>query len=169
MISHLLLMRHAKSSWSDGSLSDHERPLNKRGEKAATAVGAALTARGYPPDIIWCSDAARTRQTAMRLIRAIPAAQEVDYSPDFYHASAEQVLMICGKQTEPGGRLMLLGHNPGWAALHEYFTGQYHDYPAGACTVLKRTEKSFSNRDGGDWLAPKSWRMIDLILPRGLE
>ena len=157
-------MRHAKSSWSDGSLSDHERPLNARGESAAIAVGNALTARGYPPNIIWSSDAARTRQTAMRLIRAIPGAQIVNYNSEFYHASLETVLTICGKQIEPEGRLMLLGHNPGWAALHEYFTGQYHAYPTGACTVLARTDKG-----DGDWLAPKSWRMIDLILPRELE
>ncbi|WP_409434073.1 SixA phosphatase family protein [Litorimonas sp. RW-G-Af-16] len=154
-------MRHAKSSWSDGSMSDHERPLNTRGEQSATAIGATLTARGYAPDIIWSSDAKRTRQTAMLLIRAIPGAQEVHYNPDFYHASAEQVLMICGKEIEPQGRLMLLGHNPGWAALHEYFTRRPHDYPTGACTVLERT-----NRGGGDWLSPSSWRMIDLVLPR---
>jgi len=164
MLSHLLLMRHAKSSWSDGSLSDHERPLNKRGEKAAIAVGQALVARCYAPDIIWSSDATRTRQTAMRLIRAIPGAQEVHYDPDFYHASVETVLNVCGKQVEPTVKLMLLGHNPGWAALHEYFTGQYHDYPTGACTVLSRLAKS-----DGDWLDPASWRMIDLILPRELE
>jgi len=155
MLSHLLLMRHAKSSWSDGSLSDHERPLNKR---------EALTARGYAPDTIWSSDATRTRQTAMRLIRAIPGAQTVNYNAGFYHASVQQVLMICGKQVEPEGKLMLLGHNPGWAALHEYFTGQYHDYPTGVCTVLKRLYDS-----DGDWLDPASWRMIDLILPRDLE
>ena len=105
-------MRHAKSSWSDGSLSDHERPLNKRGKRAAEAVGHALTARGYPPDIIWSSDATRTRETAMRLIRAIPGAQTVNYNSDFYHASLETVLSVCGKQIEPDGKLMLLGHNP---------------------------------------------------------
>ena len=164
MLSHLLIMRHAKSSWSEGRLSDHERALNPRGEKAALAVGNALTARGYPPDIIWSSDSTRTRQTAMRLIRAIPGAQTVNYNSDFYHASAHQVLTICGKQTEPEGRLMLLGHNPGWAELHEYFTGHYHDFPTAACTVLQRTDYQ-----GGDWLDPKSWRMIDLILPRELE
>jgi len=163
MLSHLLLMRHAKSSWSDGSLSDHERPLNDRGEKAAVAVGSALVARGYAPDTIWSSDATRTRQTAMRLIRAIPGPQVVNYNSDFYHASAEQVLAVCGKQIEPDGKLMLLGHNPGWAALHSYFTGQPSDYPTGACTVLKRSD----NRDG-DWLDPASWQFIDLILPRAL-
>jgi len=157
-------MRHAKSSWSDGSLSDHERPLNERGETAASAVGQALSARGYAPDIIWSSDSTRTRQTAMRLIRAIPGAQTVNYNSNFYHAGVETVLGICGKQIEPAGKLMLLGHNPGWAGLHEYFTGQYHDYPTGACTVLQRTDYQ-----SGDWLDPKSWRMIDLILPRELE
>ena len=164
MLSHLLLMRHAKSSWSDGSLSDHERPLNKRGEKAAIHVGEALVARGYAPDIIWSSDAVRTRQTAMRLIRAIPGAQTVNYNSNFYHAGLETVLTICGKQIEPEGKLMLLGHNPGWAALHEYFTGHDHDYPTGACTVMQRTDYQ-----SGDWLDPKSWRMVDLILPRELE
>lgn len=157
-------MRHAKSSWSDGSLSDHQRPLNKRGEKAAEAVGHALTARGYTPDIIWSSDSKRTRQTAMRLIRAIPGAQTVNYDSNFYHAGVQTVLTVCGKQIEPEGKLMLLGHNPGWAALHEYFTGQYQDYPTGACTVMSRNMQS-----EGDWLAPSSWRFVDLILPRELE
>ncbi len=163
MLDHLLLMRHAKSSWSDGSLTDHERPLNKRGRKSAEAVGAALHARGYAPDIIWSSDSKRTRETAMLLIRAIPGAQTVNYDPDFYHASADQVLMICGKQIEPSGNLMLLGHNPGWAALHEYFTRQFDDFPTAACTVLKR-----SGKGDGDWLSPDSWRMIDFIRPREL-
>ena len=99
-------MRHAKSSWSEGRLSDHERPLNMRGEKSAEVMGAALHARGYAPNIIWSSDATRTRQTAMRLIRAIPGAQTVEYSADLYHASATQALSICGRQIEPDGRLM---------------------------------------------------------------
>ena len=156
-------MRHAKSSWSDGSLSDHERPLNERGEKSALAVAQALIARKYPPDIIWSSDATRTRQTATLLIRAIPGPQIVNYNSDFYHAPAQQVLSICGKQIEPDGKLMLLGHNPGWAELHSYFTGQEHDYPTGACTVLER-----SKNNDGDWLDPASWILKDLVLPREL-
>ncbi|MEP1229837.1 MAG: histidine phosphatase family protein [Litorimonas sp.] len=163
MLSHLLIMRHAKSSWSDGNMSDHERPLNEHGQQSAEAMGATLYARGYAPDIIWSSDALRTRQTAMRLIRAIPGAQSVEYSSDFYHASASQALSLCGRQIEPDGRLMLLGHNPGWAELHSYFTGQQTDFPTAACSVLKRTGKG-----DGDWLSPKSWRMIDYILPREL-
>lgn len=155
-------MRHAKSSWDDDSLSDHERPLNARGERAATAVGAALHARGLAPDIIWSSDATRTRQTALRLIRAIPGAQQVEYISGFYHASAQNVLEICEQQGEAEKPLMLLGHNPGWGALHQHFTGRYHDYPTGACTVLSR-----KNED--HWLSPESWNFTDFILPRELE
>ena len=163
MLTHLLIMRHAKSAWDDPELSDHHRPLNARGRRAATAVGQALTARGYAPETIWSSDAKRTRETAMRLIRAIPGAQRVDYFSEMYHASAEEMLRIAGREGEPedAARLMWLGHNPGWASLHRHFTGRDHRYPTGACLVLRRTR--------GDWLDPGSWRAVDLVLPRELE
>ena len=164
MLPRLLLMRHAKSSWADDQMSDHERPLNDRGRRAATAMGQALTARGYAPDIIWSSDAKRTRETAMLLIRAIPGPQTINYTSDFYHASVETVLSVCGKAIEPDQPLMLLGHNPGWSELHHYFTGQPHDYPTGACTVLTRKDNGIS-----DWLNPAAWKFTDLILPRSLE
>ncbi len=162
MIDRLLLMRHAKSSWSDGSLTDHQRPLNERGQRAASDVGAALHARGFAPDLIWSSDATRTRETAMRLIRAIPGAQGVEYISGFYHASAEQVIQICEQKGEPDAPLMLLGHNPGWSELHTYFTDQWQDYPTGACSVMIR-------KSDGHWLSPKTWRLKDLILPRDLS
>lgn len=155
-------MRHAKSSWDNPAHSDHERPLNERGKRSATNMGAALHARGYAPDIIWSSDAVRTRETAMRLIRAIPGAQGVEYISGFYHASAQNVLEICHTRGQPAAPLMLLGHNPGWGDLHLHFTGQRHDYPTGACTVLNR-------QNDGHWLSPESWRFADLILPRELE
>ncbi len=162
MLPRLLLMRHAKSSWADRTQRDHERPLNKRGERAATAVGEVLYARGFAPDVIWSSDATRTRLTALRLIRAIPGAQQIEYISGFYHASAQNVLSICDDRVEPDQPLMLLGHNPGWGELHHHFTGHYHDYPTGACTVLERKAE-------GHWLSPASWKFIDLILPRELE
>lgn len=145
-------------------MSDHERPLNNRGRRAAPAVGAALSARGLAPAVIWSSDAKRTRETAMLLIRSIPGAQTVNYSSEFYHASAETVLRVCGQAVEPSEPLMLLGHNPGWSELHYYFTGQNHKYPTGACTVLTRKNNGIS-----DWLDPAAWTFTDLILPRSLE
>jgi len=72
------------------------------------------------------------------------------------------VLEICAQLGEPEIPTMLLGHNPGWGDLHHHFTGQYHNYPTGACTVLLR-------RGEGHWLSPESWTFKDLILPRELE
>ena len=162
MLSRLLLMRHAKSSWKDASLSDHERPLNKRGRRAAEAVGKTLHARGFAPELIWASDAKRTRETALLLIRAIPGAQGIEYCSGFYHASAQNVIELCDQQGEPEQALMLLGHNPGWSELHAYFTGQYTDFPTGACTVLTRTSDAH-------WLSPEAWQLTDFIRPRELE
>lgn len=163
MLDSLLFMRHAKSAWPDPDMSDHARPLNDRGRTAATAVGAALHARGFAPNVIWSSDAKRTRETAMHLIRAIPGAQTVNYVSEFYHASVADVLRVCGDAPEPDGKLMLLGHNPGWAALHAHFTGQNIDYPTGTCTVLNRKNNGVS-----DWLDPAAWKLCDVIYPRSL-
>lgn len=162
MLTHLLLMRHANSSWANGDLTDHQRPLNDRGRRAATLIGQTLTARGYAPQTIWSSDSKRTRETAMHLIRAIPGAQRVDYFGEFYHASPEEVFAIAFREGEPDvERLMWLGHNPGWASLHMIFTGQPHPYPTAACTVLERISDK-------NWLDPDSWRVIDLLVPKDL-
>lgn len=163
MLTHLLLMRHAKSSWNSAAQSDHERPLNARGRQAATKVGQVLTARGYAPETIWSSDSKRTRETAMRLIRAIPGAQRVDYFSEFYHASPSDVFTVAQTHGEPDvERLMWLGHNPGWSDLNAMMSGHDDDFPTAACSVLQRV-------DDGDWLSPHSWRMIDFIIPRELE
>ena len=59
----LLLMRHAKSDWSDGSVSDHDRPLNARGQDAAPRIASWLASEGMVPEVILCSTAVRTSQT----------------------------------------------------------------------------------------------------------
>ena len=60
----LILTRHAKSSWDDPLMSDHDRPLNERGKAAAADLGQWLASRGYVPSEVLCSDAVRTRATA---------------------------------------------------------------------------------------------------------
>lgn len=161
MLERLLLMRHAKSSWADPELSDHARPLNKRGRKAADAVAAALVERGAAPDIIWASDARRTQETAERLIHIIPGAQTIIKVPEFYHASPQTVLDICATTSEPDGKLMWLGHNPGWAELYELLSGQAANFPTGACAIFTRVPS-------GSWLSPAGWTFEALLLPREL-
>lgn len=176
MIETLLLMRHAKSSWSDLSLSDHARPLNARGRTAADAVGRRLVEIEKAPNVIWASDSVRTRETATRLMRVLPGAQTLHFLPDFYHASLSDVLAVMKESPETdlaGTRsLMLLGHNPGWEALHHYFRGRRRgpqddrapvNFPTGACAVLKRVPRADSQ-----WWSSESWEPVDFIRPREL-
>lgn len=172
MLTHLLIMRHAKSSWANISQSDHERPLNNRGRKSAGMTAQVLTARGYAPDMIWSSDSVRTKETATRMMREIPGAQVVHYFPEFYHASVGDVLDVCQKQTTiettAFERLMLLGHNPGWSSLYEYFCAGNpliaSAFPTAACAVFSRNKNLEAS-----WMTPEAWRPIDLLLPRDFE
>ncbi len=115
----LILMRHAKSDWSDLDATDHERTLNPRGIQSATAMGAWLSQNDLLPDQILCSDAARTRQT-LELLR-LPEAP-VTFQHGLYLAQAEVMLRAIKKQT--GDFLLLVAHNPGIAVLAEQLVVQ---------------------------------------------
>ena len=60
----LLVLRHAKSSWNDTALDDHERPLNKRGRRDGPRMGDLVREHRLTPDVIISSDAVRARLTA---------------------------------------------------------------------------------------------------------
>jgi len=155
-------MRHAKSSWDNETLTDHARPLNMRGRESADMIAKTLTAKNVAPDIIWSSDAQRTKETAARMIAIIPGAQTIFYQPGFYMANTHQVLNLCAASEEPDGKLLLLGHNPGWADLFEHFSGHTHRYPTGACAIFARANES------ENWLTPTAWQFKDILLPRAL-
>ncbi len=142
-------------------MSDHERPLNARGVRAAAAVGGVLRAKKLTPQTIWSSDSARTRETVAGLDLE---NANTEYLKDFYHAPANKVLYLCAERGEPeAGPLMLVGHNPGWEDMFYHFTGMSRRMPTGACEIFART------REKTDWLAPESWRLLDYVLPRELE
>ncbi|MGZ4665567.1 MAG: SixA phosphatase family protein, partial [Frankiaceae bacterium] len=106
----LLLLRHAKSDWSDPGLADIDRPLAPRGRRAAAVVGAYLREHALLPDLVVTSPSARTRETIERLDLG-PLSVEAD--GDVYGAGEEELLERL--QAVPGGirTLMLVGHNPG--------------------------------------------------------
>ncbi|MCF6276045.1 MAG: histidine phosphatase family protein [Robiginitomaculum sp.] len=159
---HLLLMRHAKSSWNHEGLIDHERPLNSRGRRAARNIGGILRAKNLVPDNVWSSDSQRTRETFARTFENAEIKHK--WHSGFYHASANQVLYICAENGEPEtGTLMLLGHNPGWEDLLFHFSGLSRRMPTGACAIFKRTSAQT------DWLERESWRLAELLLPRDYE
>lgn len=113
----VILFRHAKSSWSDPELEDHDRPLNQRGRLAAAMMGAWLADRDFRPDMALVSSSARTRETWARARRAFDVPPEAEIDPKLYHA--DPATMLARLQTAPdsAGCIALIGHQPGIGAL----------------------------------------------------
>ncbi|MEQ8392878.1 MAG: histidine phosphatase family protein [Thalassospira sp.] len=109
----LLLLRHAKSSWSDPGRADHDRELNRRGEKAAPFMGRFLRQHALVPDLVWCSTAARAVQTLGLLGRDFASHADVIYSQDLYMASEAVHLDSLHHTHEDAKSVMIIGHNPG--------------------------------------------------------
>src|SRR5262245_8755490 len=88
----LMLLRHAKSSWDDGSLRDFDRPLAPRGESAAPRMGAYMAEQGLAPQLILCSPAVRTRQTVDLVLPHLEGDPTVVYEDRFYLAAPSVLL-----------------------------------------------------------------------------
>jgi len=119
----LLIIRHAKSTWKDQGLDDHDRPLNRRGKTDAPRVGALLLRENLAPGLIISSTARRARQTAKRIKRA--GGFECDLIKDdrVYLADPKQLVSVLREAPSQLERLMLVGHNPGLEELVEALTG----------------------------------------------
>ena len=109
------LFRHAKSDWKDSpAIADFDRPLAKRGLKAAPRMGQAMREHGLCPDLILCSPSARTRQTlSLSLAEAWDAPPEIRYDERLYHAEAPAMIDILRETGVDVGHVMIVGHNPG--------------------------------------------------------
>ena len=84
-------MRHAKSSWKYPDLSDHERPLKKRGRKASVKIAKELIRLGWIPDKLFSSDSERTRETWKRISKYMKGI-DVEYSRKFYHSKPKKIM-----------------------------------------------------------------------------
>jgi phosphohistidine phosphatase len=111
----LHLLRHAKSSWDDDA-DDHERPLNKRGREGAALIGESLPRTIDAPDLVLCSSALRTRETAELALAGFTKAPKTLFEDELYLASASKLLARLRELDEGVGSVMVIGHNPG---LHE--------------------------------------------------
>ena len=160
----LVIMRHAKSSWSSGAQTDHQRPLNERGRRDAPRVAARLLKLGWLPQLICSSDSLRTVET-LKLMqpefgRDIPA----ELTADLYHAGLDEIIETAGALGHDVHDLMVLGHNPGWEEAVSYLCG-HSTIMKTACAALLETradswQQGLNNRGG--------WTLVDLIRPEEL-
>ena len=109
----LLLLRHGKSSWKDTTLSDHDRPLKKRGREAAQRMGRLLSELNLVPEHILSSSALRAQETAQLAVEAAKYQGEVETVPALYHADPQSLVAIVSHVPDRFACVLFIGHNPG--------------------------------------------------------
>ena len=144
----LLLMRHAKSSWDDETLSDHQRPLNRRGLAAAPRMGRFLQEQSLLPDLILASTAERARHTAELVAEASGFAGDLHEYDDLYHAGPHQFLTVLANIEGEYDRVLVVAHNPGSEELIELLTGKHERMPTAALAQISLSIDSWSEING---------------------
>lgn len=140
----LLLMRHAKSSWKQEDLPDHERPLNKRGKKDAPMMGKLIHDKELVPQLILSSSALRSRLTADALVESIDFKGPVEYLDDFYMAEPMAYLARLRALPDDLERVMIIGHNPGLEGLVQILSHQVESLSTSAIAYLVLPIKEWS-------------------------
>jgi phosphohistidine phosphatase len=131
----LYLVRHAKSSWKDQSLSDQQRPLNKRGHTSALAMGERLIQRNVGVELIISSPALRALTTARYLADAIDYDQEnIQIESDMYFSGIDSMLALVRDCDHAINTLMLVGHNPDMTSFSNFLCG-YHTSNMPTCAI----------------------------------
>ena len=118
---NLIIVRHCKSSWKDPSLSDFDRPLNKRGNIDGELMSNYLREKEKKIDKLILSTSIRTRLTSKYFIEKIHF-NSISYLDELYHASYSEIIKIISKIENNFNNIMVIGHNPGLTELINYFT-----------------------------------------------
>lgn len=133
----LLIMRHAKSSWDNANLTDHQRPLNSRGLRDAPRMGELLVEQDLVPDLIISSTATRARETAEIVSESCGYSDEIHFTDELYLASPSAITTCLNKLTGDAERVMIIAHNPGLEELVFGLTGEHQRMPTAAIAVVR--------------------------------
>ena len=168
----LAVLRHAKSSWDDPYLDDHNRPLNRAGWKAARRMGRELNLRKMHFDLVLASTAARVRETIDGVEEEYDFDSKVNFDPTIYLASETILLSLVRALPADVHCPLIVGHNPGLERLLLILTRDderglrqriAHKFPTCALAIVELPAK------GWDKLELASGRITELILPRELN
>lgn len=160
MLRRLLIMRHAKSSWNNATLSDHERPLNGRGQRAAPEMGQQLAEAPYNLERAYVSDATRTTETWLYMAPYLPDLT-VSYHAQLYGGTLQDIERLIGEASPSTSTILVLGHNPGFSAAASYLTGEYIELKTAHIAVLET--------ESDDWEGPferNSWTLAAVLSPK---
>ena len=139
----LLLMRHAKSSWKETELPDHDRPLKGKGEKNAEAMGKFLKSKELVPDVIIASSALRAVKTAELVAQKSGFKGDVVKLDALYMAEPSVWLDALRAHADHQKVVLLVGHNPGMEALLQLLTGKVESLQTACVAYLAVDIKSW--------------------------
>jgi phosphohistidine phosphatase len=165
----LYLLRHAKSSWDDPTLADHDRPLAPRGRRAAKVMAKHLARKGIAPELVLCSPSRRTRETLTRIVPGLGKNANLRIEAELYAASAAALLEVLHEVPDEVESVMLIGHNPGIQDLGLSLARPgsksarvRNKFPTAALATLELN---------GSWreLAPGSAELVSFVKPKELS
>ena len=160
----LLLLRHAKSSWKDSDIDDHDRPLNKRGKRDAPRMGQLLRDENLLPDLIVTSSAKRCRKTAEHVIQSSGYRGETRITGELYEADAQKLREFVSQLADESSRVLLIAHNPGMEEFLEALVGVYTSLSTAALAQVEVSIERWS-----DFSGETRGQLIRVWQPRELE
>jgi len=142
----LILVRHAKSSWTDPALPDRDRPLNDRGKRDAPKMATRLAKDGVNPDLILSSPARRARATARIIAKALDYKRKAIQEDDgLYAVEAGDLLRVIRGLDDKLKSVMLVGHNPELTDLAHRLSREVTYLPTCTIAVFAFDAKSWSS------------------------
>ena len=160
----LLIMRHAKSSWDNTDLADHQRPLNKRGKRDAARMGEELEMLECVPELIITSDSQRTTETYSIMTEAFTQMPEIESTRAFYGGDPSDIIDALDSIPDHISTVMVLGHNPGWTTAVGYFSNEYVEMTTANVAILECDSESWAeaSQQGG-------FNLTSILRPKELD
>ena len=159
----LILIRHSKSSWKDLSLTDFNRPLNRRGKSDGPLMAEYLKRKIDKIDYLHSSSSVRTFETSKYFIKQIQFGQ-IEYDDALYHCSSASILKMIMNYSDDYQTAMIIAHNPGLTNLINNITNISIDN-------LPTTSIAKIDFDCDHWrdVSSKNSNLIDLKFPKQLK
>ena len=159
----LLLLRHAKSSWKESGLTDHDRPLNKQGRHDAPRIGHLIGQLGLCPDLIVTSSAVRARTTAQTVADHCGYENTIHQTDDLYLAPPVSYVDTANLFPDDVHRALAVGHNPGISYLLLALTEVSEGFPTAALAQIELPIDSWT-----EFTESTRGRLVNFWRPREL-
>ena len=153
----MYVLRHTKSSWTDETLADYDRPLAPRGLRDGKRLARYLAEQKLHPDVVLCSSARRAQETLAQIAHSLgtPVVRMLD---ELYGADVADVIALVHGLDNEFTTVLVIGHNPCIAELAQ--TDQ--KFPTGALATLRWDAEAWED------LRPGEGEVVSIVTPKEL-